>query len=87
MKTPAASFGLIGPEPQDRCGPMPRPQREHRGKPCGTGPIVTFTGEQLMEPPLCQPPIEGGIQRSMPAGKAPIAQATLRPNNSGDTPP
>ena len=87
MKTPAASLSVISPQPQDRSRPMPSPQREHRGKPCGTRPIIALTREQLMQPPLRHPAIKGGIQRSMPAGKALFAQGALRPDNSGDTPP
>lgn len=66
---------------------MPCPQREHRGEPRSTGDIIPFASEQFVEPPLRQPAIKCGVQRSMPARKAPIAQAALRSDNSGNTPP
>lgn len=55
VKSSATSFGLIGPEPQDRCAGMTRTQREHRSKSGRAGGVVMFVREQLMNPPARQP--------------------------------
>jgi len=66
VKPSSALFRLVGPQPKDRCIPIPGSKRQHRREPGRACCIVRFQREQLMHSSPRQPAAKRRVEPLMP---------------------